>query len=110
MYQLTDNSFYNQFDTANQTVPARVTSVILGDLCARNGHEVIFQQTIGREIFHEASNSIHLRAPNFAIINNATGNIKLQKFMSWREGTYMMLRKRRIEELCWGGWKLVAEE
>jgi hypothetical protein len=57
--------------------------VILGDLRTRTGHDEIFHPTTGREVFLKASNSNQLRATDFAIINNATENIKLQEFCNW---------------------------
>jgi hypothetical protein len=92
MHQLTYNSFYDELDTANQKAPAHNINIILGDLRATTGHEEVFQQTMRREIFHEASNSYQLRATDFAIIYNVTENIKLQECLG-REGTYIMLRK-----------------
>jgi hypothetical protein len=85
MQQLTDNSLYDELDTANRRAPAHDMKVILGDLRARTGNDEIFQQTTGREIFHEVPNCNLLRAADFAVINNVTENIKLQEFLGGGE-------------------------
>jgi hypothetical protein len=63
-------SFYEELERVFDKFPKYHMKILLGDVYAKVGSEVIFKSTIGNESLHEISNDNGVRFVNFATCKN----------------------------------------
>jgi len=64
------NIFYEGLDTVCDLIPTNKVKILLGDLNAKIGQEIVYRPIIGKESLHRDSNDNGTRLVNFAMTRN----------------------------------------